>query len=190
MKKSMAFILCLSLALMLAGCASPAETSSPPPDEENNSTQNPETASGRELVFDAEGNVIEDEDGHVDVGAAVENMDSFTLEEVIKLIPYSDGALATSVDVALSKLLVKDFDNVVSKLAASEDTLSAERLEIKQAVYHGIGNELAWAVEAGRLTKEDCKILYGDHEAMSQRENDIVHWIVAGYEQVPFEQVK
>ncbi len=191
MKKSIIFILTLSLALALVGCAAPSETSSPPPDEENIPTQNPgEEAPGRDLVFDADGKVIEDENGHVDGIAAIDNMDSFTLDEVIKLIPYSDGALSTAVNVSLGKRLIADFDNVISKLAASEDSLPKESLETKNAVYYGIGIELAWNVEGRSLTKEDCQILYDSHEAMSQREKDILHWIVAGYEQIPYDQVK
>lgn len=191
MKNSLIILLVLSLAFALAGCAAPKKTSSPPPDEENIPTQNPgEEAPGRDMVFDAGGNVIEDEDGHVDGIAAIDNMDSFTLDEVIKLIPYSDGALATAVDVTLGKRLIADFDNVISKLAASEDALTEERLETKNAVYYGIGNELCMEVEGRSLTKEDCQILYDTHESLAQREYDILKWIIAGYEQIPYDQVK
>ena len=193
MSKSISCILILSLvmAFMLAGCAAPADTSSPPPDEGTETVKNPqEETPGRELVFDADGKVIEDENGHVDGIAAIDNMDSFTLDEVIKLIPYSDGALATAVNVSLGKRLIADFDNVISKLAASEDTMPEERLETKNSVYYGIGIELSWNVEGRSLTKEDCQILYDSHEELPQREKDILKWIKAGYEQIPYDQVK
>lgn len=192
MKKSLAIIVVLSLGLMIAGCATPsAEEPDPSPSEEVSA---PPTALSpsptilpRELVFDADGRVIEDENGHVDVSAAVANMDSFTLEEVIKLIPYADGALATAVDYTLGRKLVEDFDNVISKLAAAE--LPEDRVSAKMVSY-GMGNEICWDLEAGILSEEECQILYAGHDGLTEREQNILRWVIAGYEQIPYAEVE
>ena len=188
MKRSLIFVLILSLALTViaVGCSPAAKKPSPSPKEEPSASLSPSplpspspTVPPRELVFDADGNVIEDENGHVDISAAVAGSSNFTLDEVIKLIPYSDGALATAVCYELGRRLLKDFDNVISKLAAAE--LPEDRVTVETAAL-GIGFELQFDLEGGIVTEKDCEILYSEHDDLTERERYVLNKIVEGFE--------
>lgn len=187
MKKLVVYLLVLSLALMVAGCAAPVAESIPSPSPEAiNPSVSPApspTASTRELVFDAQGKVIEDERGLIKNGAAaVDGVGDFTLEEIIKLIPYTDGALSTAVYFTLAGRLLKDFDNVISQLAASEDSLSKNRLALKDSTYLGIGFELKADLDGGLITDNDCQVLYAEHKGLTQREQNVLDKIIESFE--------
>lgn len=187
MKKAIVLILILAFVLAVVGCTAPKEEKpSPSPSGETPSpsiepTEEPSpTIPPHERVFDADGNLILGENGHLKDGmAAVDGVREFTLEEVIKLIPYSDGALATAVDCELGRRLLKDFDTVLSKISAAE--LPEDRVPIEMLAL-GIGFELQLDLEGGIVTQEACQILYEEHEGLTERERYVLDKIIEGFE--------
>ena len=96
MKRILVCVLILSLAFLATGCAEPKGAPSPSPSVKPAEEPSP-TIPSRELVFDENGNVILDEKGQIDGLAAIDGIDAFTTQEILKIAPYSDGALTTSV---------------------------------------------------------------------------------------------
>lgn len=187
MKKAFVLILTLAFALTVAGCTIPKEEiPSPSPSGETPSpsiepTEEPSpTIPPHERVFDADGNLVLDENGYLKDGmAAVDGASGFTLEEVIKLIPYSDGALATAVFCELGRRLLNDFDEVLSKISAAE--LPEDRVPI-ETVALNIGFELQLDLEDGIVTQEACQILYEEHEGLTERERYVLDKIIESFE--------
>jgi len=151
----------------------PSPTPTPSISQEPTPYSNP-----RELVFDDEGNVILDENGHLDVSAAVVGCSqSFTIEEVMKLVPYADGALATSLDSRLSRELLKNLENTLSMLAA----VPVDDIWTLEATALGMGVELQWDVEAGIISEADCAVLYEDYE-LPEMERFLLDKVIEWYE--------
>ncbi|MGI5985577.1 MAG: hypothetical protein GXY01_10290 [Clostridiales bacterium] len=182
MQKLLSCILILSIVL-LAGCTVQEKTS-PPPEQSDDFTvpasASEETASIllKEKVIDAEGNVILDENGHINGLAAIDGIDAFTTEEILKIVPYSDGALATSVNLTLGRRLLKDFDGTLSQIAETE--ISEERGGVEQLGY-GLGYEIGLDLQSGVVTEEDCKIIYLQHK-LTAREQAVLDKIIEGFE--------
>lgn len=187
MKKAFVLILTLAFALTVAGCTIPKEEKpSPSPSGETPSpsiepTEEPSpTIPPRERLFDHDGNVITlNEYGHIDGDAFMSCYATLTTDELLKLVPYTDGALATAVSCELDRRLLKDFDEVLSKISAAElpeDGVPIETLALS------IGFELQLDLEDGIVTQEACQILYEEHEGLTERERYVLDKIIESFE--------
>ncbi len=177
MKKLLVFLLLLSLAFMATGCKSSEEASSPSPFVNQTETP-PSVFSPADLVFDESGNVILDENGHINGQAAIENIDSYTTEEVLKIAHYRDGALATAVNFTLGRRLLKDFDTTLSQIAMTEipkDRGGTENLGF------GIGYEIGFDLQSEVVSEKDCEILYAEHK-LTVSQQAVLDKIIEGFE--------
>ena len=176
MKRILVCVLILSLAFLATGCAEHKEAS-PSPSVKPSEEPSP-TIPSRELVFDENGNVILDEKGQIDGLAAIDGIDAFTTEEILKIAPYSDGALTTSVYFTLGRRLLKDFDETLSEIAEAE--ISEEQGGVEQLGY-GLGYEIGLDLQSEVVTEEDCKVLYAEHD-LTAPEQAVLDKIIEGFE--------
>ena len=118
MKKPLYLGLVLSILLLAAGCTAQEPESSPLPSESLEPSPTPSVAPTpkptestevytRDMVFDDDGNLILSENRPANSIAAIWCIKEFTTEEVMKLAPYNDGALATAVCGTLSDRLLE-----------------------------------------------------------------------------------
>ncbi len=177
MKKIIVYVLIITLAFLTTGCAAPKEDPSPSPSVKPSEEPSP-TISPKKLVFDDNGNVILDENGHVDGLAAMEGIDDFTTEEILKIAQYSDGALSTSVYFTLGRRLLEDFDETVAQIAQAE--ISEDRGGIEQLGY-GVGYEIGLDLQSEVVTEEECNILYAEHN-LTETEQAVLEKIIEGFE--------
>jgi hypothetical protein len=175
MKKLLVFLLLFSLAFMTTGCNSPEEELSA---VVNQSENLPTAASTEDSVFDENGNVILDENGQIDGQAAIDNIGSYTTEEVLKIAHYRDGALATAVNFTLGRRLLKDFDTTLSQIAMVEIPKDGGGLE---NLGFGIGYEIGLDLQSEVVSEEDCKILYAEHE-LTASQQAVLDKIIEGFE--------
>ncbi|NLV85760.1 MAG: hypothetical protein GX025_00875 [Clostridiales bacterium] len=175
MKKLLVVLLLFSLAFMTTGCNSPEEEL---PAVGNQSENSPPAVSTEDSVFDENGNIILDENGQIDMQAAINNIDSYTTEEVLKIAHYRDGALATAVNFTLGRRLLKDFDTTLSQIAMTEipeDRGGTENLGF------GMGYEIGLDLQSEAVSVEDCKILYAEHE-LTDSQQAVLDKIIEGFE--------
>lgn len=177
MKKVLFCVLILSLAFLMTSCAAPKGAPLPSPTAAPSEKPSP-TISPRELVFDADGNVIVNENGHIDGLAAMDGIDTFTTEEVLKIAQYRDGALATAVNFTLGRRLLKDFDVTLSQIAKAE--ISEDRGGVEQLGY-GVGFEIGLDLQSEVVTEEGCKTLYAEHN-LTASERVVLDKIIEGFE--------
>jgi len=95
----------------------------------------------------------------------------------MKLVPYSDGALATSLGSRLGKELLKDLKNTLSMLAA----VPADDIWTLESTAMGMGVELQWDVEDGLISEADCAVLYEDYE-LPEMERFLLDKVIEWYE--------
>lgn len=177
MKRFLVFLLLLSLAFISTGCKTTEEAPSPSP-LVNQSETPPPVISPEDLVFDEDGNVILDENGHINGQAAIENMGSYTTEEILEIAHYRDGALATAVNFTLGRRLLKDFDTTLSQIAKTE--IPEDRGGTEDLGF-GIGYEIALDLQSEVVSEKDCKILYAEHE-LTVSQQAILDKIIEGFE--------
>lgn len=172
------------LSVLIAGCApkdaeepietKEIETSSPAPSTAPGETPKP----SKDKVFDTEGDVILDSNGHFDGDAVMANLNFFSTEELIKLYSYSDGAYSYGITDVLSEHLLNSFDPVISLLANAE--VAEDSGGVESLAFH-IGTKLELRATAFEISAEDCEVLYSDHD-LSEREQMVLNKIIEGYE--------
>ena len=177
MKRILVCVLILFLAFLVTGCATPKAAPTPSLSVTPSAELSP-TITTRQRVFDSNGTVILDENGYIDGMAAIDGIEAFTTEEIIKIVPYSDGALTTAVYFTLGRRLLKAFDETLSQLAAAE--IAQEQLGTPQWAY-GLGYELGLDLQSEVVTEEDCEILYAEHE-LTASERAVLDKILEGFE--------
>lgn len=194
MKKLIYFGLVLSILLLAAGCAArepepsptPSETVEPSPSPSVEPTPEPTETPPlytKDMVFDADGEPILGEYGHIiNFEAAAWIMDELTTEEIMKISPHSDGFLAEKVSITLARRLVNDFDNTLSVIASVDLSTFYGGRERFDMVCFGIGYEIWLDLECDVISEDDAAVIFAEHD-LTEMERAVLNKIIEGYNQ-------
>lgn len=196
MKKLLSLGLVLSIVLLAAGCAAAEPEAGPTPSPSAKPTPStkpsPEPTESapvytRDMVFDENGEPILGEYGLENISAAVSCIKEFTTEEVMKLAPYADGALATAVDLTLAKHLLKNFDETLAAIAAADPTAFHGGQEHFESTCFGIGYEIWLDLNDGIISEEDCAVIFAQHN-LTYTEQTVLDKIIEGFNRAENDQ--
>ncbi len=191
MKKTIYFGLVLSICLLATGCAAQKQEPSPLPSETTqpspSAAPTPEPSKStevytRDMVFDDDGNLILNlsENHPANSMAAIWCIKEFTTEEVMKLAPYNDGALATAVCGTLSDRLLNDFNSTIAIIAAADPTTFNGGREHFETTCTGIGCEMYFDLESGIISEDDCAVIFAEHD-LTEAEQAVLDKVIEGF---------
>ncbi len=202
MKKQVILGTILFIAL-LAGCAAgepepetsptPPETESPSPSVEPSPYYFPSPPADlfpsadvytKDMIFDADGNLILDENGRLDqlaAQAAMRLTEELTTEEIMLVARYGDGALAEDIGDELSSRLLEDFEGTLAVIAAADPLAFAGGREHFEVTCFSIGYETASDLLGGLISETDCEVLFAGYD-LTEAQQEVLDKIIEGYE--------